>query len=122
MDKDFMQKGVQLSHSIAFMILEESFISNLWRVSLAEYILVLRVPFLYCFTDGQMYYGYCINYLYPAMGDDLTKDNGHSTSSFAFVEMIRLWHYNELSVCTFETEMLPVLLNLVCNNYIWTSM
>ena len=36
--------------------------------SLAEYLLVLRVLFPLV-ADGQMYYGYCINCLYPAMGD-----------------------------------------------------
>jgi hypothetical protein len=37
------------------------------RVSLAEYLLVLRALFPLV-ADGQMYYGYCINCLYPAMG------------------------------------------------------
>jgi len=46
------------------------FIFGLWRVSLAEYILVLRVLLPCCFADGQMYYGYCILCLYPAMDDD----------------------------------------------------
>jgi len=73
------------------MILEELFIFGLWRVSLAEYILVLRVPFPCCFVDGQMYYGYCIHCLYPAMC--------HSTSSFAVVGMIKLWHCIRLNVC-----------------------
>jgi len=65
-----MQKVISYLHHIAFMILEKVFISGLWRVSLAEYILVLRVLLPYCFADGQMYYGYCILCLYPAMGDD----------------------------------------------------
>jgi hypothetical protein len=38
------------------------------RVSLAEYLLVLRALFPLV-ADGQMYYGYCINCLYPAMGE-----------------------------------------------------
>jgi hypothetical protein len=38
----------------------------LCRVSLAEYLLVLR-PLFPLVADGQMYYGYCINCLYPAM-------------------------------------------------------
>ena len=41
---------------------------RLCRVSLAEYLLVLRVLFPLV-ADGQMYYGYCINCLYPALGD-----------------------------------------------------
>jgi hypothetical protein len=65
-----MQKGCQLSHYIAFMILEESLFLSLCWVSLAEYILVLRVLLTCCFADGQMYYGYCILCLYLAMGDD----------------------------------------------------
>ena len=64
------RKKSQLPHYTTFMILEESFIFGLWRVSLAEYILVVRVLLPCCFADGQMYYGYCILCLYPAMGDD----------------------------------------------------
>jgi hypothetical protein len=40
----------------------------LCRVSLAEYLLVLRILFPLV-ADGQIYYGYYINCLYPAMGD-----------------------------------------------------
>jgi hypothetical protein len=40
----------------------------LCRISLAEYLLVLRALFPLV-ADGQMYYGYCINCLYPAMGE-----------------------------------------------------
>ena len=65
-----LRKRIQLPHDTTFIILEESFIFSLCRVSLAEYILVLRVPFPCCFADGKMYYGYCIHCLYPAMGDD----------------------------------------------------
>jgi hypothetical protein len=36
------------------------------RVSLAKYLLVLRALFPLV-ADGQMYYAYCINCLYPAM-------------------------------------------------------
>jgi len=51
--------------------------------------------------------------------DDYTKGNGHSTFSFSVVGMTRLWHCIRLKcVCDFETEMLPLLLKLVCNNYI----
>jgi len=64
-------KKSHLPHYTALMILEESYnIFGLWWVSLAEYILVLRVLFPCCFADGQMYYGYYILCLYPAMGDD----------------------------------------------------
>jgi hypothetical protein len=37
-------------------------------VSLAEYLLVLRVLFP-LIADEQMYYDYCINFIYPMMGD-----------------------------------------------------
>jgi hypothetical protein len=36
------------------------------QVTLAEYILVLRALFPLV-ADGQMYYGYCIKCLYPAI-------------------------------------------------------
>jgi hypothetical protein len=39
-----------------------------YQVSLAEYLLVLRALFPLV-ADGQMYYGYYINCLYPAMGE-----------------------------------------------------
>jgi hypothetical protein len=58
----------QLSHQKAYHDSLVSFISGLWRVSLAEYLLVLRALFPLV-ADGQMYYGYCINCLYPAMGE-----------------------------------------------------
>jgi hypothetical protein len=38
------------------------------RVSLAEYLLVLRALFPLV-ADGQMYYDYCINCIYPVMGE-----------------------------------------------------
>jgi hypothetical protein len=47
-----------------------SLISGLRRVSLAEYLLVLRALFPIVVADGQMYYGYCINCLYLVMGDN----------------------------------------------------
>jgi len=42
---------------------------GLRQVSLAEYLLILRVLFPFV-ADGEMYYGYCKNYFYPAMGDE----------------------------------------------------
>jgi hypothetical protein len=41
---------------------------RLCRVSLVGYLLVLRALFPLV-IDGQMYYGYYINCLYPAMGE-----------------------------------------------------
>jgi hypothetical protein len=58
----------QLSHRKAYHDSLVSFISGLRRVSLAEYLLVLRALFPLV-ADGQMYYDYCINCLYPAMGE-----------------------------------------------------
>ena len=57
----------QLPYYKAFIILGVIYF-RLCRVSLVEYLLVLRVLFPLV-ADGQMYYGYCINCLYPAMGD-----------------------------------------------------
>jgi hypothetical protein len=44
------------------------FYFQFYQVSLAEYLLVLRALFPLV-ADGQMYYGYCINCLYPTMGE-----------------------------------------------------
>jgi hypothetical protein len=58
----------QLHHDKA---LHDSLVSPyfwLYQVCLAEYLLVLRVLFPLV-ADGQMYYDYCINCLYPAMSD-----------------------------------------------------
>ena len=52
----------QLPYYKAFIILGVIYF-RLCRVSLAEYLLVLRVLFPLV-ADGQMYYGYCINCLY----------------------------------------------------------
>ena len=57
----------QLLYYKAFIILGVTYF-RLCQVSLAEYLLVLRVLFPLV-VDGQMYYGYCINCLYPTMGD-----------------------------------------------------
>ena len=57
----------QLPYYKAFIILGVTYF-RLCRVSLAEYLLVLRVLFPLV-VDGQMYYGYYINCLYPAIGD-----------------------------------------------------
>jgi hypothetical protein len=56
-----------LKESLAYSLVSLYF--SLRRVSLAEYLLVLRVC-LPLVADGQMYYGYYINCLYPMMGDD----------------------------------------------------
>jgi hypothetical protein len=62
---------LQMSQLPHYKALHDSLVSLyfwLCRVSLAEYLLVLRVLFPLV-ADGQMYYDYCINCLYPAMGD-----------------------------------------------------
>jgi hypothetical protein len=56
----------QLPHQTACHDFLVSFYFWFCRVSLVEYLLILRALFLLV-ADGQMYYGYCINYLYPAM-------------------------------------------------------
>ena len=45
------------------------FISGLWRVSLDEYFLVLRVLFPIV-ADGTMYHGYCKSCFYPAVDEE----------------------------------------------------
>jgi len=45
------------------------FIPGLWRVSLAEYILVLRVLFTLV-ADDVVYHGYCANCHHPAANDE----------------------------------------------------
>jgi hypothetical protein len=62
---------LQMSQLPHYKALHDSLVSLyfwLYRVSLTEYLLVLRVLFPLV-ADGQMYYGYCINCLYPATGD-----------------------------------------------------
>jgi hypothetical protein len=49
------------------MILGVFYFRFCW-VSLAEYLLVLRALFSLV-ADRQMYYDYCINCFYPAMGE-----------------------------------------------------
>jgi len=45
------------------------FISGLWRVSIAEYLLVLRVLFTLV-ADDVVYHSYCANYHHPAADDE----------------------------------------------------
>ena len=47
----------------------KSFISGLWRVSLAKYLLVLRVLFP-IIADGTVYHGYCKSCFYPAVDEE----------------------------------------------------
>jgi hypothetical protein len=53
------------------------FISSLWWVSLAEYILVLRVYFPLV-AGNVMYDGYCKNCMTPAVDEEW--DHGHGPS------------------------------------------
>jgi hypothetical protein len=57
-----------LKESLAYSLVSLYF--RLRRVSLAKYLLVLRPFVSIIVADGQMYYGYCIDCLYPAMGDN----------------------------------------------------
>jgi hypothetical protein len=59
---------IRLPH---YKVLHDSLVSFyfwLCRVSLTKYLLVLRILFSLV-ADKQMYYDYCINCLYSAMGD-----------------------------------------------------
>jgi hypothetical protein len=60
-----MSQASPLRQSLSYFL-----VSSCRWVSLAEYLLVLRALFSFVVADGQMYYGYCSNCLYPAMGDN----------------------------------------------------
>jgi hypothetical protein len=66
-----MPNSKHLTHGISnlvSLITKTKLRLSLCQVSLAEYLLILRTLFPLV-ADGQMYYGYCINCLYPAMGE-----------------------------------------------------
>ena len=62
-----LSNKLHLYISLAYSLV--SFISGLWRVSLAEYILVLRVLFT-PIADDVVYHGYCANCHHPAADDE----------------------------------------------------
>jgi hypothetical protein len=57
-----------LKESLAYSVMSLYF--GLRRVSLAEYFSRTQGVVPIAVADGQMYHGYCINCLYPAMGDN----------------------------------------------------
>jgi len=70
--KLFMQKDESNQTSLQRSALHTPwchFIFGLWRVSLAEYILVLRVLFT-LFADDVVYHSYCANCHHPAADDE----------------------------------------------------
>ena len=64
------------------------------RVSLAEYIPVLRVLFPIIIAYGQMYYRYYEHCLYPTTGDDYGEGRAPPFSSHAFGGLTypKYWH------------------------------
>ena len=102
------------------------FIFDLWWVSLAEYLLVLRVYFPLV-ADGTMYHGYCKNCFSPAV--DKEWDRGHGPSILVCLGCICWtwscnWHVYKLRVW----DVLKLyffrywIWTSCCNNYIWTPM
>jgi hypothetical protein len=78
-------------------------------------------------ADGQMYYGYCINCLYPAMGDNWDQWQWSLRLSYPMLlwTMTTCWHCIWTKcVCGFKTTCFRyVNLNLGCNNFLfWTPM
>jgi hypothetical protein len=65
--------------SLAYSLV--SFISGLWRVSLAEYILILRV--FSHLLEAVMYHGYCKNWMTPAVVAEC--DHGHGPSELSCI-------------------------------------
>jgi hypothetical protein len=57
-----------LKENIAYSLVSLYF--GLRRISLAEYFLSTQGVVPIVVADGRMYYGYYINCLYPAMGDN----------------------------------------------------
>jgi len=65
MQKDESNQSTKIS--LAYSLVSLYF--GLWRVSLAEYILVLRVLFTPD-ADDAVYHGYCANCHHPAADDE----------------------------------------------------
>jgi hypothetical protein len=104
------------------------FISGLWRVSLAEYLLVLRALFPLLLQMVRCTMGIASIVCTQRWATTRTNDNGHSV--YLSPCFCRLWlsigTVSELSVCGcgFKTTCFRyVNLNSCCNNFIfWTPM
>ena len=102
------------------------FIFGLWRVSLAEYLLVLRFYFSLV-ADGTVYHGYCKNFFSLAV--DKEWDRGHSPSILVCSGCFCWtwsWNWHVSKLCVWDVLKLCYfhygIRTLCCNNYIWTPM
>jgi hypothetical protein len=113
-----------LYKSLAYPLM--SFISSLWWVSLAEYLLVLRALFSLLLQMVRCTMGIASTVCTRRWVTTRTNDNGHSV--YLIPCFCGLWlptgTISELSVCGFKTTCLRyVNLNSCCNNFIfWTLM
>jgi hypothetical protein len=103
-----------------------SFISGLWQVSLAEYLLVLRALFPLLLQMVRCIMGIASTVYTRRWATTRTNDNGHSV--YLIPCFCGLWlpagTIYELIVCGFKTTCFRyVNLNLCCNNFLfWTPM
>jgi hypothetical protein len=113
-----------LYKSLAYSLV--SFISGLWRVSLAEYLLILRALFPLLLQMTRCTMGIVSTVCTRRWATTRTNVNGHSI--YLIPCFCGLWlpagTVSELSVCGFQNTCFQyVNLNLCCNNFIfWTSM
>ena len=102
------------------------FILGLWWVSLAEYLLVLRVYFPLV-ANGTVYHGYCKNCFSPAMDEEW--DHGHGPSILVCSGCFCWtwsWNWHVSKLCVLDVLKLCCFCYRIwtscCNNYIWTPM
>jgi hypothetical protein len=88
-------------------------ISGLWRVSLAEYLLVLRV--YSHLLQVVMYHGYCTNWLTPAVVAEC--DHGHDPSELSCLSCF-CWKLTLVLACIWIKAILVS--KLLCFRYLWT--
>jgi hypothetical protein len=111
-----------LYKSLAYSL--ASFISGLWRVSLAEYLLVLRTLFPLLLQMARCTMGIASTVYTRWWATTRTNGNGHSV--YLIPCFCGLWLLvgivSELSVCGFKTTCFRYdNLNLCCNNFIFQT-
>ena len=99
---------------------------GLWRVSLAEYLFVLRLYFSHV-ADGIVYHGYCKNCFSPAVDEEW--DHGHGPSILVCSGCFCWtwsWNWHVSKLCVWDILKLCCFRYWIwtscCNNYIWTPM
>ena len=103
------------------------FIFGLWWVSLAKYLLILRVYFPLV-ADNTVYHGYCKHCFCPAMDEEYAMGKAllYIYSIMLLWDVITNWQVFE-QWCEMLVSKLPLLplllhLNLGCNNFNYTPM